>query len=117
MKIVEAKLQSLQSLHNEKVQWKEEQAEKEASIKALHKAKQMSVKAIIELKKPKPESSRTKTPWRYHNLKQDDSGSGLDGYIIEPLVLDVTKVQAQYDIARKSLRLGMARERLVRPRT
>jgi hypothetical protein len=34
-----------------------------------------------ELKKPKPESNRTETLRRYHNLKQDDSSSGLDGYM------------------------------------
>jgi chromosome segregation ATPase len=115
MKIVEATVQSLQI---EKIQWKEEQAEKEALIKALEKARRKSVKVINELKKPKPESNRSKTLRRYYNLQPDEfgSGSGLDGYM-EPFVFDVTKSQAQYDIAQKNLRRAIARERLVHPRT
>jgi hypothetical protein len=91
----------VQSLHIEKLQWKEEQAEKEALIKALDKARRNSVKVINELKKPKPESTRTKTLRRFYNLQPDESCSGLDGYM-EPWVLDVTKSQARYDIALKT---------------
>lgn len=113
MKDYETKLETIQK---EKLQMKEEQAANDELIKTLDEARRKSVKEIQELKKPKPESNRRKAFRRYQNLKQDEFISGLDGYM-EPFVLNVSQAQAQYDMARKNLRMATARERLVRPRT
>lgn len=87
-------------------------AKKDAQIKNLDHARKQSRKTIHTLRLPvEPTSKRNH---RYRGSNQNDSMSGFDNYM-EPFVSDVSKAQAQFDKAKKNLRLAIARERLVRP--
>ncbi|CAJ1934756.1 unnamed protein product [Cylindrotheca closterium] len=106
----------LSQLNREKAKWIEAQQDKDELIQMLNESRSEGQRIIAELTKQKPETTRQKALRRYHKLQMAESGvSGLEAYM-EPFVLDIHQAQAQYEKARKNLRLAEARERLIRPR-
>ncbi|KAL3939445.1 MAG: hypothetical protein SGBAC_005827, partial [Bacillariaceae sp.] len=95
----------------------EEHREKDVLIRMLNEARLDGETKIAKLTKPKKkrETNRQKILRRYKKMQAEEGVSGLDTYM-EPFVLDLHQAQAEYQNARKNLRLAKARERLIRPR-
>jgi chromosome segregation ATPase len=101
--------------------------EKEGTIQALQKNRRNTSRIIYELKetnKKQAEDAASATlrqrVTNRHQIRRTTDGTttnknlAFDGYM-ESFTIDVNKARAQYEKARKTLKMAIARERLVRP--